>query len=202
MYPSRPFAGESDIETALRRVGELLDAERVELTLIIAGGAALNLLGIVDRTTHDVNVLAFGRRGHGQELEPPTLPLPEALLRAAKTVAADMNLQEDWIDTKMTAQLSTGVPPGLAQRLVWRSFSKSLTVGIVSRRDLIAFKLYAAVDDAKPESVHYQDLKALRPTQAELLEVRDWVRGQDASIEFHSSLDELIDYFLKFDAEI
>ena len=47
-----------DIEKALDALGELLTAEGTEFGIVVLGGAALNLLGIVERTTRDVDVLA------------------------------------------------------------------------------------------------------------------------------------------------
>jgi hypothetical protein len=51
----------AEIEGALGAVGELLAAERAEIGIIVVGGTALNLLGIVERTTRDVDVLAIAR---------------------------------------------------------------------------------------------------------------------------------------------
>ena len=47
--------------------------------------------------------------------------------------------------------------------------------------ELIFFKLYAAVDDIGPSSVHFQDLIALTPTDGELIEASHWVGEQDPS---------------------
>ena len=53
------LTGSADVEQALGLVGELLAAEGHEYAVTILGGAALNLLGIVERTTTDVDILAF-----------------------------------------------------------------------------------------------------------------------------------------------
>ena len=47
------------------------------------------------------------------------------------------------------------------------------------RYDLVFLKLYAAVDHRGPESVHFQDLLALAPTDEELEAAAAWVRQQD-----------------------
>jgi len=67
-------------------------------------------------------------------------------------------------------------------------------VGLVDRYDLIFFKLFAAADSTGPRSVHYRDLAALRPTAKELSEAADWVRTQDASIEFAAVLEQVLTY--------
>ena len=58
----------AEIERALRAVGELLTAERAEVGIIVVGGTALNLLGIVERTTRDVDVLAIVRAKPRREM--------------------------------------------------------------------------------------------------------------------------------------
>ena len=41
-------------------IGELLDAEGARAYVVVVGGAALNLLGVVERPTRDVDVIALG----------------------------------------------------------------------------------------------------------------------------------------------
>jgi hypothetical protein len=65
-------------------------------------------------------------------------------------------------------------------------------VGIVSRYDLVFFKLFAAADDSGTDSVHYQDLLALNPTASELHAAAEWVRGQDASDAFAEILERVV----------
>lgn len=50
--------------------------------------------------------------------------------------------------------------------------------------DLIFFKLYAAADHTGVRSVHFQDLLALQPADAELGAAAEWVREQDPAPEF------------------
>lgn len=45
----RELPSGSDIEAALTRVGELLDADGAAFAIVILGGAALNLLGVRDQ---------------------------------------------------------------------------------------------------------------------------------------------------------
>lgn len=127
----------------------------------------------------------------------PTLkrpdPLPEPLRRAAATVARDFELPADWLNTDVAGQWDTGLPPGLEKRVHWRPFL-GLEVGIVDRRDLVFFKLYAAADDLGPESVHYQDLLALRPTDRELQAAAEWVRQQDPSPAFAAAVRKVLDH--------
>ena len=184
----------SDIERVFAALGELLAAEGMEFGIVVLGGAALNLLGIVERTTRDVDVLAITSSTLGDgllSLTPPE-PLPEPLKRAIDRGARDFRLPEDWVDTTMGLQLQTGLPPGLERRIHWSRYG-GLVVGLVDRYDLIYFKLYAAADSGGPASVHYQDLIALSPSSIELQEAATWVRKQDPSAGFSIILEQVME---------
>lgn len=178
-------------------VGELLAAEGKEYAVVILGGAALNLLGIVQRTTTDVDILAFATSWSGDgapaqaRLHEPPEPIPEPLARAARTVARDLELDPDWLNSGPALQWRAGLPPGLETRLRWQRYA-SLWVGVVDRYDLVFFKLFAAADSSGPQSVHYQDLLALSPSNAELQVAAEWVREQDAAPEFGDLLDQVV----------
>lgn len=178
-------------ERALRAVGELLAYERVEASIVVIGGSALILLGIVERATTDVDVVAIRRDdGAATAIGPPD-PLPEPLQRAIERVAEDFGLPTHWLNTMAGLQWQTGLPPGLEGRIEWREFG-GLRVGLASRYDLIFLKLYAAADDVGPESVHYQDLLALQPTRAELRAAAGWISGQDTSDVFRDIVEEVV----------
>ncbi len=190
------FASAGDVSDALGLVGELLAAEGHEYAVTILGGAALNLLGIVERTTTDVDILAFATPWSGDSVpvpmrlyEPPE-PMPEPLARAARTVARDLALDPNWLNTGPALQWRVGLPPELETRVGWHRYG-SLCVGVVDRYDLVFFKLFAAADSSGTKSVHYQDLLALSPTIAELGAAAAWVGQQDASLEFSKVLDQV-----------
>jgi hypothetical protein len=163
--------------------------------VVVVGGTALNLLGIVKRTTSDVDVLAVLRGGSdpsGETLMPPD-PLPEPLQRAIARVARDFQLPADWMNTVVGLQWQTGLPPGLGDRLHWKRYG-GLRVGLADRVDLIFLKLYAAADSGGPTSVHVQDLLALRPSERELENAAAWVRQQDPTPTFAGILAEVMAY--------
>lgn len=189
------FNDAEGINKALRLVGELLQARGQRFRIVVIGGAAVNLLGVVSRATTDVDILAFARLDAGGTLHltPPDTPLPGALAEAAKTVAADLGLNASWLNVGPASQAQTGLPPGLESRVQWREYG-GLSVGLVGRYDLIFFKLYAAVDDTGPTSVHFQDLLALRPTYEELVEAGQWVRQQDPSPIIDDIVTRVIDH--------
>lgn len=125
------FAGRTEIEKALQAVGELLTAEGHTIGIVVVGGAALNLLGVVERTTRDVDVLALAAPSESDRpmlVEPPA-QLPDWLQRATREVGRDMDLMSDWLNTGPALQWRQGLPPGLETRVAWRQFS-GLAVGI------------------------------------------------------------------------
>ena len=153
------------------------------------------LQGVVSRLTEDVDIIATAHsssKGVPTGLAPPD-PLPEPLLRAVSRVARDFNLPENWMNSAVGAQWDTGLPPGFEQRIRWLQFG-GLALGVAGRPDLIFLKLYAAVDSEGPQSVHYQDLLALRPRKGELAAAAAWVITQDTSAEFARMLEEVLEH--------
>lgn len=108
--------GRTAIEAALAAVGERLAHAQEPCTIVVLGGAALNLLAIVDRPTIDVDVLA--RADDTGAIGPPD-PLPGTLRRAIAAVARDRGLLENWMNTTVADQWRFGLPPGLAERIEW-----------------------------------------------------------------------------------
>lgn len=190
--PGRKGAALLDV---IRAVGDLLAAEGETVGVVVVGGAALILGGIVSRLTEDVDIIAAARSWHKgvpAGISRPD-PLPASLLRAVSRVARDFNLPENWMNAEVGAQWDTGLPPGFEKRVRWQQFG-GLSLGIADRRDLIFLKLYAAVDSEGPQSVHCQDLLALRPNKRELAAAATWVKSQDTSTEFAQLLEKVLDY--------
>lgn len=136
---------------------------------MVVGGVALSLLGLVPRTTRDVDVIARTAEAEAEEAADSPyerLVPPEPLARAIATGARDFGLPPDWMNTDVALQWRAGLPPGLAEELSWRSY-EALRVGLAGRRTLVALKLFAAVDGG-PGGVHFQDLVALAPAEEEL----------------------------------
>lgn len=175
----------------LQRVGELLAARGERFRIVIVGGAALQLLGLVDRATTDVDIIAFaGTDAPSRKLERPPDPLPASLRRAAETVASDLGLRTDWLNAQTAMQWDFGMPPHLDDEIRWYDFG-GLEVGAVGRLGLIHLKLFAAVDGG-PAGVHFQDLLVLKPMEHELDLARRWVETQDASPDFARLLEEVV----------
>lgn len=168
---------------------DLMQAETVRL--VVCGGSALIATGLRQRTTHDVDVVAL-MNAAGELISPA--PLPSFLLEAAAQVARDLGLDANWLNNGPSRDdgglFQMGLPAGFAGRLSERVFGPRLTVYFIGRLDQIHFKLYAAADQR--DQTHMEDLRALKPTDAELEAAARWAMTHDVSESFRWVLQELL----------
>jgi hypothetical protein len=174
------------LEEALHAVGELLADRNEPFDVVAIGGGGLLLLGILQRPTIDLDLVAIAADGALVTAE----PMPPPLLTAAREVGALLKLPDRWLNGQPTSLLRFGLPPGFLERTTRREFG-ALTVLLASRYDQICFKLYAAADDS-PHGKHLADLRLLAPSPAELQTARDWVLTHDSSDGFRPILDEVV----------
>jgi hypothetical protein len=104
---------------ALAAVGALLAAEGDQVMIVVVGGASLNLLGLVERTTQDVDVIAPASSATARDALIPPDPLPPALVRAIARVARDFSLPEDWLNTTVAMQWSQDGAATMASAWGW-----------------------------------------------------------------------------------
>ncbi len=180
---------EDAIEQALEQLGLLLEDQGAAYEIVVVGGSALLLLGIIHRPTKDLDVLALVRDG----VYISARPLPVELVEAVRDVAGQLGLAEDWLNGGPTAQLQTGLPEGFRERVETRIY-RTLVVHVASRLDHIYLKLYAAVDHSG-QGKHADDLRRLAPTPSELLDAARWVRGQDIGPTFPRLVAETLRLF-------
>lgn len=176
-----------ELLTALDRQIALVSGD--DVGLVVCGGSALAALGLVHRTTRDVDVLGLARTAPGGIVVERLERLPEPIASAALKVARDFNLPADWLNLGPAPQVGMSLPDGFGSRVERRRYGTRLTVYYASRYDQIHFKLYAAVDQ---DSYHAQDLALLKPTRAELLAAARWTLTQDVSGPFRMSLLEFL----------
>ena len=167
----------------------LLDALSVQLELlgahyelVVVGGSALLALGLIARPTQDVDVVAL----RDQERLAPITPFPPSLETARDRVARDFRLPTSWLNDGPAALLDFGLPEGFLERAERRDYGPALTVWYASRFDQIHFKLYAAVDQGPGK--HESDLRALAPSEEELLVAARWSRSHDPSAGYLQQL--------------
>lgn len=94
------------LDDALRTLGALLAARDQTASLVLVGGGALVLLGLADRSTKDLDVVARVEAGHLREAEPFSLALQEAIA----DVALALDLAPDWLNPGPAALLRLGLP--------------------------------------------------------------------------------------------
>ena len=87
----------SDIEVALRALNSQLTRIDKKIGLVVCGGTALNALGLVQRTTADIDVVGFAEEVEGQ-IVVSRAEFPGWLRDAAGKVARDLGLPKDWIN--------------------------------------------------------------------------------------------------------
>ena len=170
------------LEEALRTLGEVLESRGVSFGVLVAGGSSLLLLGLVDRPTADLDIVALARGDRYVRAE----PLPAALVEAIADVANALGLVPEWMNNGPASLLDFGLPTGFDDRVTVRRYG-ALDVHLPGRSDLVALKLYAAVD-LGPRSKHFADLKELVPTDEELLAGARWARSHDPSPAFRDEL--------------
>jgi hypothetical protein len=187
------FTTRSQIQGALSGVGRRLAlADAGEYALLICGGSALNLAGLVDRPTRDVDVLGLVKGA--KETSVVAEPLPEEVSRAAHLVATDLNLPSDWLNDSALAVHRLGLPTGILQRSQRLEFGPCLTVYVIGRQDQAALKLYAALDHQKGRR-HLEDLAAIDPTAAEMRFAIQWLLDRKTSQGFRKAICKICEAF-------
>jgi hypothetical protein len=180
----------ASLEEALALLGELLEERGQRFEVVAIGGGGLLLIGVIDRPTKDLDLVAL--------LEGDTLisiegSLPVALREAIADVGRVLALPADWINGQPGSLLRFGLPEGFRERLDRRVYG-GLGLSLASRFDQIHFKLYAAADD-KPRGKHHVDLQQLKPTPDELVAAARWARTHDTSDTFASVVADVLAAF-------
>lgn len=163
------------LDVLLGALAEQLRSLGARQEIVVIGGSALTALGLVRRATRDVDLLAIAENG----VLHPAEPLPDALRTARGRVARDFDLDGNWLNSGPTDLLEWGLPVGFMTRVVTRHYGQALTVHFAGRVDQIHFKLFAMVDQAGGR--HEADLRALHPSNDELIAAARWSITQDPS---------------------
>jgi hypothetical protein len=175
--------GKTQLETALRALGGLLEARGLHYEVVLIGGGNLILRGLVTRpATKDLDLLGQWTVDGIKPMRPMAEPLRIAVLDVARTYG----LANDWVNLGPESLLDLGLPGGFVGRLERYDYG-GLVTWLAGRFDMVCFKLYAAVDQG-PRSRHLQDLTELRPDRDELLAAARWTVTHDPSPGYRSLL--------------
>ena len=164
---------------ALALLGALLSDRAQAFQVVVIGGGGLQLIGVIERPTQDVDLVALR---DGDILTSLENGLPPALAEAVADVAEALVLDPEWMNGKPSSMVRFGLPDGFLHRLEGRHYG-GLHVWLASRLDQIHFKVYAAAD-GRPQGKHHLDLQRLRPTAEELQTAAAWTQTHDPSDAF------------------
>ncbi|GAB5536765.1 MAG: hypothetical protein Rubg2KO_30140 [Rubricoccaceae bacterium] len=190
---------------ALDAVGDLLYERGHTAKVLVVGGAALVLRGLVERTTVDVDVLALL---YESGLSHPD-PFPPHIQEIVETVANEYGYASDWMNGHAARLWNDVWPEGLPEQLqkgvIWKTYG-GLQVGLVGREALVALKVYAVVNGDSRQTVietgqlatdantlrHLNDLTRLAPSDAELAEAKLWLEEQNQGQSFLRALEAVL----------
>lgn len=176
-----------NLRSTLTVLADTLADRGVSAHIAIVGGGALLLREGLQRPTQDVDVVAASVGGEPLRRQ---YVLPLELREAAADVGRLLDLDLDWLNSGALGAIGHLLPEGFEDRLRSESFGTALIVSVLSRRDLLRLKLFAAHDEG-PAGVHFGDVLAMRPTSAELDDAVSWVVGRFA-VGPHPGLDDLM----------
>lgn len=177
------------LQKALTVLGDILLDRQLHFEVVAIGGGGLLLLGMIARSTKDVDLVALVENDDFVSAK----HLPPPLLEAIAEVGLALNLGKNWINAGPSDLLTMGLPEGFVDRMHTQQYG-GLTLHLAGRFDQICFKLYASVDQG-PGSKHFADLKMLHPTHAELKSAAKWCQTQDVSESFAEDLSEVLHTF-------
>jgi hypothetical protein len=152
---------------------------RLRLEAVVIGGTALNLLGVVHRTTRDCDVLH------------PSLPT--VIVEASRLFAAEQRqsgevLADDWLNNG-PASLGDVLPIGWRDRVVKVFEGNAIVLSTLSRLDLLRSKLFGLCDRA----ADLGDCLALAPTESELEAIEPWLAEQDGNPDWPRHTQDVLE---------
>ncbi|MDP6629412.1 MAG: hypothetical protein QGH42_10910 [Kiritimatiellia bacterium] len=184
------FDNPDQIEGALQRLGSRLLYEYTDpIALVICGGSALNVLNIAQRTTREVDVLAIVEETESGLVLRSDRALPADFCQVVAWVAADLQLDEDWLNMGPKDVLTVyGAPKGMTSRWEEREYGPLLKAFFISRLDQVHFKLLAAMDP-KARARHLEDLvDRIKPSEEEVRSAAEWLLDRETSPQFRDRI--------------
>ena len=188
------FSGRKAIESALKKLNAKMVYGQIEpVALVCCGGAALNIMGLIARSTNDVDIVAVAEvKKSGKVAIHMGEPLPKRFRELVAEIGVELGIREDWLNFGPSPLRKFGLPPGLQGRLTKRVYGPCLTVFYISRFDQIHFKIYATMDP-KAGTRHLADLLDLEPTADESRAAAKWMLSRKTSKPFRSKLAEVLE---------
>lgn len=134
---------------------------------IVVGGAALAIMGIIQRETQNCDIL-----------DPK---IPDRINAIAKEFAREMNrqgifLKDNWLNNG-PASLRNDLPQGWESRVHEIYRGRALVLFSLGRADLLKAKIFSFCDREQDRG----DCIKLNPSKEELLALKEWLVGRDGN---------------------
>jgi hypothetical protein len=128
-------AESASFDEALGALGQLLEERGLRYELLAIGGGALQLLGLITRSTKDIDIVAMVEDGDPT----PIAALPGPLQEAVEDTAGVLRLPLDWFNAGPRALLDLGLTiEELRAAAAWaRSHDPSVAFATELRRALL-----------------------------------------------------------------
>lgn len=164
------------MKIALSMFDQYLYQHKKFFEAIIIGGAALNVMDIINRQTRDVDFLD------------PNIPddIKTLSIQFAKDNPELALSAEYWINNGPRT-LIRDLPSGWRNEIQKIFSGRALTLWTLGRLDLLRTKLYACAD----REIDFQDCIALKPTKHELLVCKEWVLLGDGNPLWKDRVDDV-----------
>lgn len=162
-----------NVESIVKSFDEFLAKNSLKFESIVIGGAALIIMGVIQRETVDIDCL-----------DPK---IPEEILNAAQEFRKsnpNLSLSESWINNGPDS-LVKDLPKGWRHRIVPLYNGNAITFYTLGRLDLLMTKLFAFCD----RDIDLNDCLRLKPTVHELEQCFSWVVNQDANPHWSKNVE-------------
>ncbi|MBC7540192.1 MAG: hypothetical protein H7281_15310 [Bacteriovorax sp.] len=166
------------ITSAIEEFDQYLNDKSLKFEAIIIGGAALSILHIITRMTEDVDCID------------PVIPdeIKKASAEFIKLNPKHGLNPEKFLNNGPISIIET-LPDGWKGRTQLIFQGKALTFFTLGRIDLLKTKLDAMVHRGRD----MEDVVAMKPTEAELVECKEWVLNADGGEHWPEMVKESFD---------
>jgi len=183
-----------EIERALSTLSRrMAHSGAQDLEVLCCGASALCVLGLLSRSTMDVDVL--GIISDAKEVVPCEHFSPEMEF-AITASGRELGLPDDWFNGSASTLLQRTLPIGTLERYKKHRqvFGECLVVRFLDRMDQVALKLFAAMDP-KDGQRHLRDLEEISPTRPEIIHAITWMTAWKSNQAFRARLAYLVEGF-------
>lgn len=162
-----------EVNNIIRAFDEYLFSKKLSFDSIVIGGAALSIMGVIDRETRDIDCLD------------PKIPLE--ILQASENFRSEnphLNLAAKWLNNGPDS-LVRELPSRWRLRIVPIFNGKAIHLSTLGRSDLLKTKLFALCD----RDFDFQDCIKMNPSQEELDKCFEWVSERDANPDWRKNVE-------------